>query len=84
MTKEAINAIREKKKAYRKFINSKHPEDRIRSKRAGNKAKKETRKAIKNFEKLLSREVKENPKAFYSYASAKQLLHQCLHQKRCR
>ena len=38
---------------------------------ARNKAKRETQRAIKEFEKSLAKEVKANPKAFYRYAQSK-------------
>lgn len=71
MNQATWEKIKEKKRAYRTFRQSGSEEDYNKYARARNQAKTACKKAVKDFTKNISREVKNNPKAFYSYARSR-------------
>ena len=71
MTKITLEKSKKKEKAYKQYLSSRNSSDYLKYTRARNQAKWECRKAVKSFELSLAKEVKSNPKAFYSYAKSK-------------
>ena len=71
MTAKALEKVKEKKKKFNTWRNSRDNTDYLLYSRARNQAKWECRKAEKDFEKKIAREAKTNPKAFYRYAQSK-------------
>ena len=72
MTRVALISTKDNRVSYEKYMTTQSNTDYNNFTKARKKAKSETRKAVKNFEKLIAREVRENPKAFYRYARSKQ------------
>ena len=70
MTAKALEKVKEKKKKFSTWRNSRDNTDYLLYSRARNQAKWEWRKAEKDFEKKIAREAKTNPKAFYRYAQS--------------
>ena len=60
-----------KSKMWIRYRESKEYNDFIEYKRAQNKAVKEYRKAKRNFERNLAKNIKNNPKSFYAYVRSK-------------
>ena len=71
MTSDALNKVKNKAKAYRRYLTSLSNDDYNKYSRARNQARWECRKAKKQFELKLSKEAKKNPKAFYRYVNSK-------------
>ena len=71
MTQEALTKIKKKTSTYRRYLATLSNEDYTSYTRARNQAKWASRKAKKMFELRLSRETKNNPKAFYKYVNSK-------------
>ena len=71
MTGNVLRKVRDKRKAWRKYLLSHDPEDYKYFARLRNQVRWETRKANVNFEKKLATEIKLNPKAFWKYAQKK-------------
>ena len=71
LNRSVLAKLRKKQKAYQLFLKTKDGRDYLAYTRSRNQAKWECRKAKKLFEKSLAKEVKNNPKAFYSYAKSK-------------
>lgn len=67
----ALAKIKEKRKAFRKYMETREGIDYQKYAKARNQAKSTCRKAIKQYEKKIAKEAKTNPKAFYSYANSK-------------
>ena len=59
------------KKLYHRFLKTKDQHDYQMYAKYRNQAKKSGRKAVTDYEKPLSREVKSNPKVFFRYAKSK-------------
>jgi len=67
MTNKASNSVKRKYKVFSRYKNKDHP-----AVKAANKAaRKEIKKAKKNFEKKLATNIKHNSKSFYSYVRSK-------------
>ena len=71
MTKEAKRACKSKSTMWRRYRLSKSYNDHVEYKRALNKSTYEYRKAKNNFECKLAKDIKKNPKSFYSYVRSK-------------
>ena len=75
MTAKALEKVKEKKKKFSTWRNSRDNTDYLLYSSARNQAKWECRKAEKDFEKdsekKIAREAKTNAKAFYRYAQSK-------------
>ena len=71
MTKETMNVVKEKHKAYEKYRKLKTNESKDDYNRAKQKAIYATKKARTDFETRIADNIKENPKEFYSYVNNK-------------
>ena len=71
MTKETMNVVKEKHKAYKKYRKLKTNESKDDYNRAKQKAIYATKKARTDFETRTADNIKENPKEFYSYVNNK-------------
>ena len=71
MRQNVIRIIRKKRKLWDKYRQSKEHRDYLEFKAAEKKVKSEIRLAQKNFEEDLVSNLKQNPKAFYSYVRSK-------------
>ena len=60
-----------KNRAYHRFLKTKDQHDYQMYAKYRNQSKNACRKAVTDYEKSLSREVKSNPKAFFRYAKNK-------------
>ncbi len=67
----ALEKVRKKTEAYKRYLNTREGRDFQQYARARNQARWESRKAKRSFEKQLARESKSNPKAFYNYVNGK-------------
>ena len=66
MNQLTLSKIKMKSRNYHPFLKTKNQNDRQMYDR--NQSKNSCRKAVTDYEKSLSREVKSNPKAFFRYA----------------
>ncbi len=71
LTKQTLTKIREKRKCYKKYMESKDGGDYAAYARARNQVKWVCKNAKREFERQVAKEAKTNPKAFYSYARSK-------------
>jgi len=71
MTKEAKRACKNKSNMWRRYKLSKSYNDHVEYNRALNRSTYEYRKAKNNFECKLAKDIKKNPKSFYSYVRSK-------------
>jgi endonuclease/exonuclease/phosphatase family metal-dependent hydrolase len=71
MNKTAKAATNQKSKMWIKYRNSREYKDLVEYKKVQNKAVKEYRKAKRNFERKLAKDIKVNPKSFYAYVRSK-------------
>jgi exonuclease III len=71
MNKATSDKIKQKRKAYTKYLETRSQEDYRTYSRYRNQVKTHCRKAVRDFTKSLASEVKENPKAFYSYVRSR-------------
>ena len=71
MNSRALDKVRRKNTAFKKYLNSREDLDYSENCKQRNKARKATRQAIKDFEKLIAKEAKRNPKAFHKYVNSK-------------
>ena len=71
MTNEALSKIRAKSVSFKKCRHSRDARDYKAYARARNQVKWACRKAERDYEKKLAKEVKRNPKAFFKYAKTK-------------
>ena len=67
MTKEVMNVVKEKHKAYKKYRRLRTNESKDDYNRAKQIAIYVTKKARTDFETRIANNIKENPKEFYSY-----------------
>ena len=67
MTQRAVKTVRKQRKVYRKYKDATHPAYL----QAQKKAKVEIKKARKEFEKKLAKNIKEDRKSFFAYARSK-------------
>ena len=71
MNKNALTKIKMKNNSYHRYLRTKDKEDYNQYAKHRNQAKAACRKAISDYEKMLSKEVKSNPKDFFAYAKNK-------------
>ncbi|XP_074653608.1 uncharacterized protein LOC141907764 [Tubulanus polymorphus] len=71
MNRNTMSKIRKKRKAWSKYLRHHRQEDYDTYTQASNAARRETRKAMKQFEKNIAKEAKKNPKAFWKYCRSK-------------
>jgi hypothetical protein len=71
MNKAAMIARNQKSKMWIKYRNSREYKDLVEYKKVQNKAVNEYRKAKRNFERKLAKDIKVNPKSFYAYVRSK-------------
>ena len=71
MTKNVMRVIRKKRRLWKNYKESKDYEEYMAYKTVEKKVKDSVRNAKKRFEKNLAKDVKKNPKAFYSYLKSK-------------
>ena len=71
MKQNIIRVIRKKRKLWTKYKERKEYRDYLIYKSAESKVKKEVYKAKRDFEVKLAKDIKKNPKAFYSYVRSK-------------
>ncbi len=69
MTKECLLKVKEKKNAWRRYIAVKQRRSYQLYARAWNQVKWICKKAVKQYEKELSKSIKRNPKAFWNYVN---------------
>ena len=71
MNKLTLSKIKMKNRAYHRLLKMKDQHDCQMHAKYRNQSKNACRKAVTDYEKSLSREVKSNPKAFFRYAKNK-------------
>ena len=71
INKLTLSKIKMKNRAYHRLLKTKDQYDYQMYAKYRNQSKKACRKAVTDYEKSLSREVKSNPKAFFRYAKNK-------------
>ena len=71
MNGETSKKIKQKREAYSKYLQTRSQEDYDTYARYRNQVKSSCRKAMREFTKSLATEVKQNPKAFYSYVRSR-------------
>ena len=67
LTREASDAVNEKRRLYNRYRKHKTPESLEAYKRAKNQATTVTRNARKDYEQSVARSISDNPKEFWSY-----------------
>ena len=68
---KAMSKIKKKKEAYQRYLQTRADKDFLDYCKARNQAKCACRKAIRDHEKNVAKEAKNNPKAFFAYAKSK-------------
>ena len=71
MTRNAIRACKSKGILWKRYRESKSYNDYVEYKRIANKCSNEYKTAKRNFEIKLAKDIKKNPKSFYSYVRSK-------------
>ena len=71
MTKEALNVVKKKHEAYKKYRKLRTNESKVDYNIAKQMAINVTKKAITDFETMIANNIKENIKEFYSYVNNK-------------
>ena len=71
MNNEAMRVIKKKKSAYQRYLETREGKDYLEYVKSRNEAKNEIRRAVRNYEKEISRKAKKDPKAFYKYVNSK-------------
>ena len=71
MNQSSLSKVRKKHAAWKRYLETKSGEDYLKYTRARNQARRETRKAQKNFESKLAKEIKHNSKSFWKYVHSK-------------
>ena len=71
MKQNIIRIVRKKAKLWRKYKETREYMDYLKYKKVERESKKEIAKVKKDFEKRLAKDVKTNPKKFYSYVKSK-------------
>ena len=67
MNKVTLSKIKVKNRVYHLFLKTKDQQDYQMYAKYRNQSKKACRKAVTDYEKSLSREVKTNPKTFFRF-----------------
>ena len=71
MNAKALAKVKKKHQAWKIYKRTQEGKDYQEYVRARNQARGATRQAVRDFEKLVAKNVKENPKAFWKYAKSK-------------
>ena len=71
MNGRVIKRIKMKRTAFEKYCQSKEGRDYLEYTKARNAAKTESRRAIREYEKEIAKQAKQNPKKFYQYVNSK-------------
>ena len=71
MNATALAKVKKKQQSYQRYLSTKEGKEYLEYARARNQAKQACKNAVKSFEKEMSRNIKNNPKAFYAYAKSK-------------
>ena len=71
LSPENLKVVKKKTEAYKRYLDTREGEDFVQYARIRNQIRWECRKEKRKFEKELAKEIKQNPKAFYSYANTK-------------
>ena len=71
MNKEVSTKVILKQRAWRKYSATRSSEDHKIYAKFRNQVRWQSRKATKNFEKLIAQEAKDNPKSFWAYINSK-------------
>jgi len=71
MNSRAFAQVRRKKKAFERFRSSKDGTQYLAYVKERNAAKRETRRAVRDYEKSIARKSKKNPQTFFKYANSK-------------
>ena len=78
MTQTVLQAVRRKRRLWRKYKVTKKDQDFSDYKKAEKKCKKAQRNAKRNYEKKLAKDFKTNPRAFYKYVNCKKSTRECI------
>ena len=71
MCQEALSKVKKKYHAWKRYTNTKQYGDYLNYVKARNEATKEVRRAKRQFEKRLAKEIKNSPKGFWNYVRSK-------------
>ncbi len=71
MNSQCMVKVKEKCKAWRIYMKTKHHRDKCKYTRARNQARWACRKAVKEYEKTIAKVTKTNSKAFWKYVKSK-------------
>eukprot|EP00745_Piridium_sociabile_P035972 TRINITY_DN63634_c0_g1_i2.p1 TRINITY_DN63634_c0_g1~~TRINITY_DN63634_c0_g1_i2.p1 ORF type:complete len:797 (-),score=144.14 TRINITY_DN63634_c0_g1_i2:185-2575(-) len=71
MSDEVLAKVKEKQKTFKRYMNSKDGRDYRAYARARNQAKWVCRKAVRDYERTIALESKNNPRSFFRYARSK-------------
>lgn len=71
MNEKVLAKIKQKHSAFKRYMNTREGKDYQIYAKARNQAKWECRKAVRDMERKIANESKENPKAFFRYANSK-------------
>ena len=71
MNRELLQLVQQKRKLWKKYNTARSAENWNEFKKASQSLKKRIRRTKLNFEKMIARNSKENPKAFYAYLGGK-------------
>ena len=74
MNSQAFSKVQLKNRAYHQYLRTKDHNDYNIYIKYRNQAKRRCRKPVSDYEHSLSKEVKSNPKAFFTYAKSNQIL----------
>ena len=71
MNPTCLSKVRKKHSAWKRYLETKSGEDYLKYTRARNQSRNATRKAQKEFESKLAKDVKRNPKSFWKHVHSK-------------
>ena len=71
MNDRTFTKLKKKKEAFRRYLLTKDGRDYLEYVKARNAAKSEARKAVRDYEKEIAKQAKNNPKAFYKFVNSK-------------
>ena len=71
MNSRALATVKGKDSAFKKYLASKEGKDYTNYCKERNKARRATRQAMKDYEKMIAKEAKKKPKAFHKYVNSK-------------
>ena len=71
MNAKTLDKVRKKHRAWKKYLRTKEWKDYLDYTKARNQARKATRQAVKTLEQSIAKDIKSNPKHFWSYARSK-------------